>query len=897
MSLAPGARIGPYEVIARLGAGGMGEVFRARDTRLGRDVALKVLPAAFKEDEARLARFRREAQLLASLNDPHIAAIYGIEETDGIVALALELADGEDLSDRLKRGAIPLDEAVAIARQITEGLEAAHEKGIVHRDLKPANVKVGPDGKVKVLDFGLAKAWEVDAASGSSPELSNSPTLARTGTAAGMILGTAAYMSPEQARGKPADKRSDIWAFGVVMWEMLTGRRLFQGETVSDTLAAVLRADPEWTQLPTGTPAPIVELLQRCLDRDARRRLHDIADARIVLEDQASGRATASTIAMRVPPAAARPWLGWIVGFVLGAALMFGALALWGPAAPAPAAPVPVPTFRQLTRLPGSERHPSLSPDGESFAFVKDDGGDRDVFLQRVDGKRPILLTDDCAGNDFDPAFSPDGRYVAYRSECGGGGIFVMGATGESKRRVVDFGYQPAWSPDGRELAVVTERLEAPTSRNSTSALWVVEVDSGKKRQPTLHDAMGPSWSPDGRRIVFWGLRPDRSFQRDLFTVAADGSESAVEKAVALLDDKAVDWAPRWSTDGRFVWYSSSRGGTFNLWRVGVDPRTGKATGAPEPVTAPSSWAGPLSLARDGRRVAFVDRNAETIILRAPYDRASGKLGAPTPVFKGSFELREQTLSPDGASVLFTNEDLPQHLHVVRADGSGYRQLTESGERNRQGAWSPDGTRIAFQSMSPQGAIGIIQADGSGARILPVGQGLATPVWQPGGRLIAAHDNTRGPFVFDPDRVSGPDDMHRLPDLPDGSRLWPWAFTRDGRRILGSMERAGESVGIAIFTVADETYRTLTFPGESAPRGVPNLASRFLDEGRIFLSRGREIHLYDVDRGTSVKVYEAAPGQDVEYLTQSADGAWLSWVERADESDVWLLTLEGGPRP
>ncbi|HEY7818966.1 MAG TPA: serine/threonine-protein kinase, partial [Vicinamibacteria bacterium] len=271
MTLSIGARLGPYEILSPLGAGGMGEVYRARDTKLNRDVAIKVLAAVFAEDAVRLARFRREAQVLASLHHPNIAAIFGLEESSGIVALALELVEGEELAERLKRGAMPVDEAIAIAKQIAEGLEAAHEKGIVHRDLKPANVKLAKDGTVKILDFGLAKAYEGEP--GTDGALSQSPTMSPEMTGAGIILGTAAYMSPEQARGKPVDKRADVWAFGVLLFEMLTGRRLFQGESVSDTLAEVLRQEIPWSAIPAETPAAVTRLLRRCLDREPRERL------------------------------------------------------------------------------------------------------------------------------------------------------------------------------------------------------------------------------------------------------------------------------------------------------------------------------------------------------------------------------------------------------------------------------------------------------------------------------------------------------------------------------------------------------------------------------------------------------------------------------------------------
>jgi serine/threonine protein kinase len=276
MALAAGTRLGPYEIKAPLGAGGMGEVWQATDTRLGRSVALKLLPDAFAADPVRLERFEREAKLLAALSHANVAGLFALEEVrpEGAAGpvrfLAMELVLGEDLAERLRRGPIPPEEAIEIARQIAEALEEAHEKGIVHRDLKPANVKVTPDGKVKVLDFGLAKAWGGDTASGSAPDLSQSPTLAHTGTAAGLILGTAGYMSPEQARGRAVDKRADVWAFGVVLFEMQSGTRLFEGETVSDTLAAVLRQEIDWSALPSSTPPRVRSLLHRCLERDPK---------------------------------------------------------------------------------------------------------------------------------------------------------------------------------------------------------------------------------------------------------------------------------------------------------------------------------------------------------------------------------------------------------------------------------------------------------------------------------------------------------------------------------------------------------------------------------------------------------------------------------------------------
>src|SRR5471032_1604929 len=302
MTIQAGSRLGPYEVLSAIGAGGMGEVYRARDTKLNRDVAIKVLLPGVANDQDRLARFSREAQVLASLNHPNIAHIYGIEDADGVKAMVLELVEGEDLAQRIERGAIPLDEALPIAKQIADALEAAHEQGIIHRDLKPANIKVRPDGTVKVLDFGLAKA--MDPAGGLCANAMNSPTLSMHATQAGIILGTAAYMSPEQARGKAVDRRADIWAFGVVLFEMFTGQRAFAGDTITDIIAAVVTREPDLTALPAATPGAIRHLLMRCIEKDPKRRLRDIGEARFALEGNpaASGAAAASGSEPFQPP-------------------------------------------------------------------------------------------------------------------------------------------------------------------------------------------------------------------------------------------------------------------------------------------------------------------------------------------------------------------------------------------------------------------------------------------------------------------------------------------------------------------------------------------------------------------------------------------------------------------
>ncbi|MGH9814130.1 MAG: protein kinase domain-containing protein, partial [Candidatus Acidiferrales bacterium] len=364
-----GRTLGQYRVVQKLGAGGMGEVYRAADTRLGRDVALKFLPEVFARDPDRLARFEREAKLLASLNHPNIAAIYGLEEADGVRFLVLELVEGETLAERLASGSLPVEEAVAVCRQIAEGLESAHSKGIIHRDLKPANIKITPEGKVKVLDFGLAKAFEGEAA---ARDLSQSPTMSDIATRSGVVLGTAAYMSPEQARGKTVDTRTDIWAFGCVLYESLSGLPVFHADTVSDTVAGILRGEPDWQFLPAETPASLRRLLRRCLQKDAARRLQHMGDARLEIEEALVGPEEAPTIV-----APRRDWRR--LALLCAGSLLVGALAaslvvLQVRPPPGQAAM----QFSVVTNFAGVEAQPTLSPDGRSVAFVSNRDGQYD---------------------------------------------------------------------------------------------------------------------------------------------------------------------------------------------------------------------------------------------------------------------------------------------------------------------------------------------------------------------------------------------------------------------------------------------------------------------------------------------------------------------------------------
>jgi eukaryotic-like serine/threonine-protein kinase len=678
-----GFRLGPYEIEAPLGAGGMGEVYRARDTRLEREVALKLLPAAFAADPDRLARFEREAKLLASLNHPGIAHLYGFEPVtlaDGSRAhlLVMELAAGEDLAERLKRGPLPLDDAIDVARQVAEALEEAHERGIVHRDLKPANVKLTPDGKVKVLDFGLAKAWAGEAAPGvSSPELSQSPTLAHTGTAAGLILGTAAYMSPEQARGRSVDKRADVWAFGALLFELLTGRQLFQGETVSDVLAAVLTKEPDWSRLRAAEAPPRVErLLRRCLERDPRQRLRDIGEARIAL---AASDAPDDAAATAVPGGARRrllqalPWL-----------LAVAALAAWLAQRSSPAHEAP------LERVAFSfEAEDSLypmvqvSPDGRTLAFNQGPLATTNQLFLRALGSsdvQPVPLPQDRAVSSY--FWSPDAQQLAIVSR---GALLALDATSGAQRTIADLGQDAlarggAWGPDGTILVSMRGTIyRVPAAGGALSPL--VEPQADRYSWNTF-----PRLLPDGRRFVFMSEVREAGANVPVIRVAelAEPSAARVILQRGLLAGVTRD----------HLLYCDMNG---TLMSTAVDPNSfeprGMATAVAQRVSL-DARNGFVAASNAGGILAYrtaVDPQTEFVWLDRS-GRRLGRLGEPGPWH--NFDL-----SPDGTRVIASTRQrgVPGTLFLIDAARGVTTQVLESSDSASDPTWSPDATRIAYR--------------------------------------------------------------------------------------------------------------------------------------------------------------------------------------------------------
>jgi Tol biopolymer transport system component len=862
----------------------MGEVYRARDTRLDRQVALKVLPERLSRDPDALGRFEREAKAVAALSHPNILAIHDFGEQDGVAYVVTELLEGLTLRERLQDGALPPRKALECGAEIAHGLAAAHEKGIVHRDLKPENVFVCGDGRVKILDFGLARQVK-DAGPGDD----DSPTRARP-TDPGTVVGTVGYMSPEQVRGERVDHRSDIFSLGLVLYEMWTGVRAFQRGTAAETMTAILREDPPEPPTSSGAaPAGLPAIVRHCLEKSASERFQSARDIAFDLEQLAG-------VSSGARPAGAGEGAGWrSVLRPAGAALVVLALGVaWWLATRGnvPSRAVRGARFTPLTDSPGVESEPNLSPDGKSLLYVAQVSGSDHIFLLRVGGTNPIDLTRDSTVSNRSPAFSPDGETIAFRSERDGGGVFLMGSTGESVRRLTDLGQNPSWSPDGRQIVVSSGSFENPQNRSSTARLLVVDVQTGQARNVLeVGDGVQPSWSPHGQRIAFWGLRPGTG-QRDIWTVAADGSESK-SGGVSVTNDAPVDWNPVWAPDGTELYFSSSRGGTMNIWRIGIDEASGKPRGEPEALTTPALWSGSFSVSRDGRRIAYANLDWRSRLMRVAFDPAKGVLaGSPEVILSTTQPVRDHAVSPDGTWLAFTRTGVQEDLFLVKMDGSEYRRLTNDVPRDRSPAWSPDGGDLLFYSdRSGVYELWAIHPDGSGLRqVTHLGGSLLFPAWSPDGTRIATSQMEKGSMVLNvgADGLATPGE--RLPTPSATTAFWPLSWSPDGSSLIGSeLTHEGEFVGIEVYSLAK---RTFTRVWRSSSWG-PFVSSLWLADSRHAIVRDRAAIFYVDTRTLEAHPLIAVSGAMIgKSVGTTRDNRWLTYTETATEGDIWLMTLD-----
>jgi eukaryotic-like serine/threonine-protein kinase len=679
MALTKGTLLGTYEILASLGAGGMGEVYRARDAKLGREVAIKILPDNFAQDPDRLVRFEREAHLLASLNHPNIGAIYDLAESNGTKFFVLELVPGETLADAAARGPVPIDEALVICRQIADALEAAHDKGIIHRDLKPANIKVTPDGKVKVLDFGLGKLFERDNAAG----LSQSPTLLTArASVEGVIIGTAAYMSPEQARGKEVDRRADIWSFGCVAFELLTGKQAFEGETVTDLFASVLRSEPDWNALPATVPKSVGLLLQRCLQKDPRRRLQHIGEARIAMEDSAlSGEEPPPPRAAIAPPPR-RPTF-WIAATTVLSLIVIGVTAAYilryrsvpeARVVQFSVGPPPGGFFEQGAGIIFT--HPIISPDGRKLAFTaRDASGKVLLWVRSLD----TLLAQSLPGTDgaFDPFWSADSRSIAFQSQ---GRLKKVDVAGGPPLTLCEAGTfrGGTWNKDN--VLLIAQNNQA-ISRLPAAGGTPVEITKLAQGQITHRY---PSFLPDGRHFLYLAGGTE-----EVAGVFVGSLESGDSKRLLQADSNAV-YSP--TGDLLFVRQGTLLRQSFDVKKLEL---TGDAIAVAERISVNNNLAA-FSVSENGVLTYKTGGSSEVVVL-SWLDRA-GKLietvGAPG-------EYRGVDLSPDGKRLAVHRQDgTGGDIWIFESSRGPMSRLTFDASRdNSSPVWSPDGSYIAFSTV------------------------------------------------------------------------------------------------------------------------------------------------------------------------------------------------------
>ncbi|MBM3819221.1 MAG: hypothetical protein FJW14_09450 [Acidimicrobiia bacterium] len=747
MALAPGTRLGPYEISVQIGAGGMGEVYRATDTSLKRDVAIKVLPEAVAADAERLARFQREAEVLASLNHPQIAAIYGLERSDGTTALVMELVEGPTLADLIARGPMALDDALPIARQIAEALEAAHEQGIVHRDLKPANIKIRPDGTAKVLDFGLAKAVEPAAGGMRGVALSHSPTLTSPAmiTGVGMLLGTAAYMAPEQAKGRAADKRSDIWAFGCVLYEMLTARRAFDGDDVGETLAAVIRAQPEWA----GVPAQVRTLLESCLEKDPRKRLRDIGDAWRLIEDHREAGAP-------VRRAATSSWAPWALAAI--ALVMSVGVAVWSLTRPVPelravqftVGPSPADTFRYL--FTGA----SVSPDGTSVVFSAYSGRDRAnlLYVRPIDSlvARPLPGTT----NADSPFWSPDSSAIAFFSDGKLKRLDLAGGTAFTLADAPGGAGGGTWSGQGVLLFAIRGGLYTVPAAGGPPSLIVEDVSSGQSRIQLF-----PQFLPDGDRFLYLSVANNDPKTTGLWVSSLSRPQD--RRQLLTTPFKGVYAAGAGSDPDRLLFVRDT-----TLMAQAFDPGSMALLGEPVPV------ATDLTVANNNRWASFWAADARVLMFRSggsARDRArlvwmarDGRVLAEAGPEQVYSSLR---ISPDGGRVAVGRRD-PAGLDdqwVFDTARQTMSRFTFDAARETWPAWSPRGDQIAFSS-NRSGTYQLYRKDASGLGTeQPITSGGPSKVlsdWSPDGRYL----------------------LYSEIDLNDSDDIWAWPLSGDPKPML-----------------------------------------------------------------------------------------------------------------
>jgi serine/threonine protein kinase len=867
-----GQELGTYKIEKLLGAGGMGEVYLARDLKLGRLVALKVLPLHFVVDAGRLSRFQREARALSSLNHPNLVTIYEVGEAEGLHFIAMELVEGKTLSTL--RDKLSLKELLSIVAQVAEALAAAHQSGIIHRDVKPDNVMVRPDGYAKVLDFGLVKLAEVEATAETAAH-----------TQLGMAMGTLAYMSPEQASGEAVDHRTDIWSLGVVIYELASGQKPFTGETRQAIINKILSAQPSpASAIDNDLPPELDSILNKALEKDRELRYQTAsdfrADLRRLLRQIDSSAGLSGSGATPVRQIMQRRW-GWTMVAVIGVSMI--AILAWTVwlKTKAVTSDWSRAAHLQLTNEHGTEFFPSLAPDGRSFVYASNPNGNFDLFVQRVGGKNAIPLTPNTPSDEIAPAFSPNGERIAFRSTREPAGVYVMEASGENVRLVVAGCFHPSWSPDGKEIVCSTAgHEEAPTTRNTlASSLWIANVETGEKRFLCENDAMQPSWSPHGDRVAFWFMPPSAG-RSDIATISRNGG--AIE---VVTKDASTNWNPVWSPDGKFLYFASDRSGNMSFWRVAIDEQTGKVQSEAEAVSTPSNFNRHLSFSANGRRLIYVQTDLKSNIQAVNFNANTEKTaGEPFWITRGDRHIVRPELSPDGTRfVMRISRRTQDDIVVVSRDGAQWRDLTNDKSFDRYPRWSPDGRRIAFTSdRTGRYEIWMLDADATNLRQLTFDSTGDTtfPIWSPDGTQILFRSNFVN-SILDVNKQWADQNLRLLPMAPDNQRFVAWDWSPDGKRVIGNL--SGPPSVVATYSFETNQYEKLTQFGTGA-MWLP-------DSTRFVFVFNNKVYLGDV-KTRRVREILSSSENEIRSVDISPDGKLVYYSVYSSESDIWMMDLE-----
>jgi len=841
-----GATLSHFTVLGPLGAGGMGEVYRARDTKLGREVALKFLPQEFAKDRERIARIEREARALAALNHPGIAVIHGLEEADGSRFLVLELVPGEPLDAVLARGPLPVFDALRVGRQIAEALAAAHSKGIVHRDLKPANIMLAPGGGVKLLDFGLAKALapEASAEAGQAGATVITAGSGTASTAVGRFLGTPAYMSPEQMRGETIGPPTDVWSLGCVLYELLAGSRAFPGETFSDTIAAVLEREPSWNGLPGSTPPDVVQLIRDCLVRDVSRRV----------------------------PSATR------VAETLDSAIAF--------ARQEARASRPHPKLVQFTFADEVESFPAWSPDGREILYAREVGGVRKIFAKRLEDSNERQLTRG-DHDDILPTYAPDGRSVLFtrgreaktRLEPGdvfgiyvGTDIWSLDLRTGKESLLVSEAASPALSPDGKHIA-----LDADWA--GPRRIWLVDRNGRNPVQVSTDtseavDHLRPRWAPDGSMLVFLNL------ERTKFDIRL--LRLRTREMIWITSDLFNDVNPAWSPSGRYIYFSSFyRSSGVNIWRTPV-AKDGTPIGPPEQMTTGAGQDVQVALSPEGTRMAFTTLRQNASLWKLPVAPDSGRpTGAPVKVVATSREDSRGAWSPDTRRIAFNSDrGGDMNLWLFTLEDQTTRQLTRGPGGDYQANWSPDGRRLAFFSTR-DGTAGIWALDlesGATRRLSAPGGIEINPCYSPDGRSIAYHSDRSGRLeVWIMDQDGG--NPRQLTSVGSGGHFLRWNRAADG-----ILCRTPGRTFVAPLD-GSEPILIRNMKGGAHMSYSPDF-SRIMD-----VVDHKVLWVSPVDGDSPEQVFEFEdPDVRIDYPVWSPDGRWVLFDRcRPQGGDVWVM--------